>query len=341
MAVCPKADRPIVTKMLQNKIPLIYRYIEEGACFVTDACAKIERLCKGISVPKELTESMQPSNGAGLGIGIEKILQQSREAIDCINHVSYFCSDFQERYEKVEDATKRLKEIAKTIEMLSDDYAIKLNNLRCMLENVMDAVRKELTVLQAEDEQRYSLKENLRQATAELEASKQRNGWEYYKDAIEHAKRYLNMIPESMMGCKLCEEGETLKERRRNRKNEIHELYKALHNLNEQIRSREQEFGEDHEINLRMSILILEAKSVDLHNAVEFLDNLHSLSVYIGEHKVYADLPIVLCELHKMSKVEMDSFKSEGIYLNARWVTIEKACTDYKESSIEKNFSHA
>ena len=340
MAVCPKADSPIVMEML-GKIPLVYRFVEEGSCFVTDAFAEIERLCKGISIPKELAESM--SKGAELGIDI--ILQQSTAAINSINQIGSCCIDFQDvnqRYIKVEETTKQIKGIAETIEVASEFYIEELNRLRSMLECVMDAVRKELTRLQAVNERRNSLKENLRQATLKYEASKQNQ--EAYRDAVITLKRCINMIPESMMGpgCKLFEEGETSKERTKNQQNTVDELYRAFHNLNEQIRLREQEFGEDHEIHLRTSILTLEAKSLDLLNAIEFLDSLQSLSVFIRkDESFYTELPKILCEQHKdMVKVEMDSFKSEGIYLSARWATIEKACTDYMESSIVKNYSH-
>ena len=340
MAVCPEANSPIVTKMLLEKIPIIYRYVEEGSCFVTKACAKIEQLCRRISIPKELAESMQPSNGAELGTGIERILHQSIEAIDCINRICSYFFDFQDslnqRYEKVEETTKQLKEIAKAIELMSEDYATKLDNLRFMIEDVMDAVRKELTNIQAVDKMKNILKESLRQATAEYEASKQDHN--RVGDAVTHLKRCINMVPESLMGpgCKLFNEGATSKEMRRNRKDEVDKLYKALHYLDEQIKLREQELGEDHEIHLRMSILILEAKFLDLQNAVKFLDSLRGLSVF--HEAFYADLPIVLCGLRKMSKEEMDTFKYDGISLNARWVVIQRACTDYINSSIVKDF---
>jgi hypothetical protein len=336
MAVCPKADSPIVTKMLGEKFPLIYRYVEEGSCFVTYAFTKIKQLCRGVPIPdlEALTESMHPSNGAGLSISIEQIHELSIEAIDCINRISC-CSDVQERYGKVEDTTKQLKEIAETIIQgtLSNHCTGKLIDLSYNLEAVVDAVRKQLTLLPAMHVD--DLKKHLRQATAELEASKKGDSWVYYKDAAMHFKRCINMILELMMHPeeKLFDEGETSRERRSRRKNEIDDVYRKLHILKEQT-----QFGEDNENDLRMSMLILEAKCLDLYNAVEFLDNLRSLTA-MGEHEVfYTNLPIVLCGLHKLSTAELDSFKSEGIYLNARWVTIEKACADYIKSSIMKTF---
>ena len=341
MDVCPKADSPIVTKKIrENIIPRdgIYRYIEEGSCFVIDA---FERLCKGISIPKELAEFMQQNNG-GI-INIEMIYRLSTEAIAAIQVISDICrsvAGFQECHANVKDTIttiqKRLKDIAVTIRTVSEVYIEKLDSLCCLLEDVMNDVRRELTStprLQADlkDEQRNSKREKFRNATAEFEAIRRSDWWEFLKNAGKHLKQCLEMIPESMMG-PAAETSES-----RNEVGVQQSNYQAFHNLN--IHLREQE--EDHEINLRMSILILEAKSVDLRNAVEFLDNLRSLSVFIGEHEVfYADLPNILCGLCKMSKEEMDSFKLKGISLNVRWVTIQKACADYIESSIMKNFSH-
>ena len=343
MAACLKADScsAIVTKMLGEKIPIVYRYIEEGSCFVTDAFSKIEQLCKpGISIPKQLAESMQH---------IETIYKLSTEAIDAIQLISDIChsaADFQVHdhiniKDNITTIWEQLKDIAARVQTVSEVYIEELNNLRCRLEDVMNDVRQELTSrrLQAadlEDEQSNSMRENFRNATAnlKLEATKRSDYRRFFENAGKHIKRCLKMISESMMG-----PGEASESR-----NEVgvqQSNYQAFHNLNEEIHLREQKLGEDHEISLRMSILILEAKSVDLHiNAVKFLENLCSLSVFKREHEVfYADLPNVLCGLCKMSKEEMDSFKSGGIYLNARWVTIQKACADYIESSIMKTFS--
>ena len=346
MAFFPEANSPIVTKLMLERIPLVYRYVEEGSCFVSQACTKIEQLCS-VSIPKALTESMQPSNGAELGVGIEQIHLQSKEAIECINQINSYCGVFQhdlnQLYGKVEETTKQLKEIAKNIELVSDDYCSKLNNLRFMLEGVMEAVRNELTLIKSVGEKRDSLKENLKQATAEYEASKRSQGHnQVYRDAVIQFKRCLNMIPESMMGPehKLFNEGVTSRETRKKKEKEVDELYRALNCLNERIQSREKELGEDHEIHPRMSVLILEAKSLDLQNAVEFLDSLQELSIFIREHIFYAELPLVLCGLRKMSKEEIDSFKSAGIDLNARWAAIQRACADYLESSIKKHMDH-
>lgn len=331
MAVCPKADSPMVTKMLGEKIPLIYRFVEEGSCCVTEA---FDQLCgMGVSIPRELAESMQPRGyGAKLQVVIETINKLSTEAIDHINHIC--CSDFQECYDKVEV----IKGKAKIIELLSEDYINKLTHLHSMLENVMDDVRMKLIGLQDVLGGDSALNENFRQAIADYEVyKKDQNSKEQpinqaCRDAVIILKRCINMISQSMMGCKVFKEGETSKERR-NRENEVGELHQALHYLSEHVNSHNKQ--EDREIRLRMSILILEAKSLDLQNAIEFLDNLYSLSVFIKMHgDFYTDIPIILRGLCKMSRVEMDSFKSKGIYLNARWVTIQKACADYTGRSI-------
>ena len=289
MAVCPEANSPIVTKLMLERMPLVYRYVEEGSCFVSQACTKIEQLCRihRVSIPKELTESMQPSNGAELGVGIEQICLQSKKAIECINQINSYCGVFQhdssQLHGKVKETTRQLKEIAKNIELVSDGYRFKLSNLRSMLAGVMEAVRKELSLIKSVGEKKYSLKESLRQATVEYETSKRSQGHKQVliKDAFIQLKRCLNMIPESMMGPghELFDEGVTSKETRINKEKEVDELYQAINCLNIWIQSREKELGEDHEIHLRMSVLILEAKSLDLRNAVEFLDSLQGLSV--------------------------------------------------------------
>ena len=334
MTVCPKADSPVVTKILE-KFPPVYRYLEEGSYLVAEACKRIEQLCGGIAIPEAFKLSDVDAE-AYLGGSIEKIRCLSVEATDCIQRMYDDHSD--QRYDTVEVTSQRLKEIAGTIEWISNDLCNRVTNLRVsLIENVMEGVQSSLLQPQPHHTttagiNHKKLTEKLRQANAQYEAIKR----DRVGDAVKHLKSCLNIVPESLIGSKVLKEEMSSSKLRKNKKREVDGLHMAVCNLSQQIDLKLQQQKDD-EIHLRMSLLILEAKSLDLENAAKFLEELCIHSYDIGQqHDFFGKLPITACGLSNMSKEEMERFKHCGVKLNAKWVAMQEACTVYVSSSVTK-----